>query len=112
MEVQGTIKVIGQVETIKTFQKRELIITTEDKFPQTLCIEFTGDKTALLDRVQVGDFVKVNVNLNGREWLNPNSGKLVYFTTIRGWKIEGAAPIEEVSSSSFSPDREDTGLPF
>jgi len=106
MEVQGTIKTIGQVETIKTFQKRELIITTEDKFPQTLCIEFAQDKTGLLDKVQVGDFVKVSVNLNGREWLNPNSGKLVYFTTIRGWKIEGSAPTEEVSSASFSPDRE------
>ena len=112
MEVSGTIKMIGQVETIKTFQKRELILTTEEKFPQTLCVEFTGDKIALLDKVQVGDFVKVSVNLNGREWLNPNSGKLVYFTTIRGWRIESAAPTEEVSFSSFAPEREDTGLPF
>jgi hypothetical protein len=34
----------------------------------------------------VGDNVKVDINLRGREWTNPQ-GEVVYFNTIQGWRI-------------------------
>jgi excinuclease ABC subunit C len=37
--------------------------------------------------VQVGENVKVSINLGGREWVNPQ-GETKYFNDIQGWRIE------------------------
>lgn len=88
MEVIGRIKVIGQNQEINpTFRKRELVITTEEQYPQTLMIEFVQDRTDLLNNFQVGQPVKVSINLRGREWVNPE-GETRYFNSIQGWRIE------------------------
>ena len=68
MEIQGSIKLIGDVQEISsTFKKRELVITTDEQYPQTLSIEFVQDKTDLLNKFEVGQNVKVSINLRGRE---------------------------------------------
>ena len=79
MEVQGSIKVIGEVQEISaTFKKRELVLTTDEQYPQTLSIEFVQDKTDLLNSFDVGQNVKVNINLRGREWENPQTKAVSY----------------------------------
>jgi hypothetical protein len=70
-----------------TFRKRELVVTTDEQYPQHIMIEFTQDKSDLLNNVAVGDAVKVSINLGGREWVNPQ-GETKYFNSIRGWRIE------------------------
>ena len=42
MELLGKIKVIGEVKTYgeKGFRKRELVLTTEEQYPQHILIEF------------------------------------------------------------------------
>jgi len=89
MEVTGKIKLIGEVQTFGAngFQKREMVVTTEDQYPQMIMIEFTQDKCELLNTYQVGENVKVSINLRGREWINPQ-GEAKYFNAIQGWKIE------------------------
>ena len=89
MEVQGSIKVIGEVQEISaTFKKRELVLTTDEQYPQTLSIEFIQDKTDLLNSFEVGQNVQVNINLRGREWENPQTKEIKYFNSIQGWRIE------------------------
>ena len=88
MEVQGKIKLVGDIQEITdSFRKRELIIVTQEHYPQTLCIEFVQDKMSLLDDFQEGEEVKIGINLRGREWKNPE-GKIKYFTSLQGWRIE------------------------
>lgn len=89
MEVQGRIKVIGETQTFGSngFRKREVVVTTEEQYPQHLSIEFVQDKTDLLNNYQVGQQVKVSINLRGREWVNPQ-GETKYFNSIQGWRIE------------------------
>lgn len=89
MEVQGKIKLIDETKTYGTngFRKRELVVTTEEQYPQHIMIEFVQDKTELLNDYQVGQNVKVSINLRGREWLNPQ-GETKYFNSIQGWRIE------------------------
>lgn len=89
MEVQGRIKVIGETQTFGTngFRKREVVVTTEEQYPQHIMIEFVQDKTDLLNNYQVGQQVKININLRGREWVNPQ-GETKYFNSIQGWRIE------------------------
>ncbi len=88
MEVTGIIKVItAETQVSASFQKRELVIATEEQYPQYISINFVQQKTELLDRYGIGDLVKVSINLRGREWVNPQ-GETKYFNDIQGWKIE------------------------
>jgi len=50
-------------------------------------MEFVQDKCDLLNSYQVGQMVKVSINLRGREWVNPQ-GETKYFNSIQGWRIE------------------------
>lgn len=90
MEVSGTIKVINPEQQVSaSFKKRELVVTTDEQYPQYILIEFTQDRTDLLNAYNVGDAVKVSINLRGREWTNPQ-GETRYFNSIQGWRIEKA----------------------
>jgi len=101
MEVQGKIKLIGATQTFGSngFRKREMVVTTEEQYPQFIMIEFVQDKTDLLDNFQVGQQVKVSINLRGREWVNPQ-GETKYFNSIQGWRIES---LQENTSSQMPP---------
>lgn len=89
MEVQGKVKFIGETQTFGAngFRKRELVITTEEQYPQHILVEFVQDKSDLLNNYEVGQNVKVSINLRGREWINPQ-GETKYFNSIQGWRIE------------------------
>ena len=89
MEIQGTVKLVGTTQTFGSngFRKRELVVTTQEQYPQHLMIEFVQDKTDLLNTINVGQSVKVSINLRGREWVNPQ-GETKYFNSIQGWRIE------------------------
>lgn len=93
MEVKGKIKFIGPDEQVSaSFVKRDMVVTTDEQFPQHILIQFMQDKVELLDQYKPGDEVSVSINLRGREWVNPQ-GETKYFNTIQGWKISsvGAA---------------------
>ncbi|MTG98469.1 DUF3127 domain-containing protein [Myroides albus] len=91
MEVTGRIKLIGHIQDISSsFRKREVVVTTDEQYPQHIMIEFTQDRVSLLDTFQVGEPVRVSINLRGREWVSPQ-GETRYFNTIQGWRIEKAA---------------------
>ena len=88
MEVLGRVRLINPVQQVSaSFKKRELVVTTEEQYPQHILIEFAQDKTDLLNNYNVGEQVKVSINLRGREWVNPQ-GETKYFNDIQGWRIE------------------------
>ncbi len=88
MEVSGKIKVINPEQQVSaSFKKRELVVTTDEQYPQHIMVEFTQDKCDLLNNYRVGEPVKVSINLRGREWVNPQ-GEAKYFNSIQGWRIE------------------------
>lgn len=102
MEIQGKIKLIGETQTFGAngFRKRELVITTEEQYPQSIMVEFVQDKTDLLNNYQVGQSIKVSINLRGREWVNPQ-GETKYFNSIQGWRIENLQ--QEEQSENIPP---------
>lgn len=89
MEVIGRIKAIDETKAFGAngFRKREVVITTDEQYPQHIMIEFTQDKCDLLNNFSVGQPVKVGINLRGREWVNPQ-GETKYFNSIQGWRVE------------------------
>ena len=88
MDFTGTIKLIGKLETGKNdFQKRQLVLLTEEQYPQPIAIDFLQDKSDLPEVCKEGDKVKISVNHRGREWTSP-TGEVKYFNSIIGLKIE------------------------
>lgn len=88
MEVSGRIKVINPTQDVgSSFKKRELVVTTDEQYPQDIIIEFHQAKCDDLNGYNVGESVKVSINLRGCCWTNPQ-GEDKYFNTIQGWRIE------------------------
>ncbi|MCH1454435.1 MAG: DUF3127 domain-containing protein [Flavobacteriaceae bacterium] len=100
MEVSGKIKWLDETKTYGNngFRKREVVVTTEEQYPQHILVEFIQDKCDLLNAFQMGQNVKIGINLRGREWVNPQ-GETKYFNSVQGWRIEAL----EASSNSEMP---------
>lgn len=123
MEVIGKIKLIGEVQTFGAngFRKRELVVTTDEQYPQMIMIEFLQDKADLLNNYKVGQEVKVSINLRGREWINPQ-GEAKYFNSVSGWRIENLSqaapnaqnlpPVDQFQAATNFTEEEADDLPF
>ena len=85
--ISGGVRFVSEdINVSSSFKKRELVVTTDEQYPQHILINFVQDKTEYLDGLNVGQRVKVSVNLRGREWTNPQ-GEVKYFNDIQGWKV-------------------------
>jgi len=93
MDISGKLKMIGETVDVGTqgFQKRDCVVTSDEQYPQNILVQFVQDKCNLLTGFNVGDEVKIDINLRGREWTNPQ-GEVVYFNTIQGWRIIKVQP--------------------
>ena len=112
MELQGTVKKIGETQTFASgFQKRELVILTEEQYPQPILIEFLSDKIDLLNNVSEGESVKVGINIRGREWTNPQ-GEVKYFNSITGWRLEKVSGEGPQGNFTEKPKEKPDGNPF
>jgi len=101
MELSGSIKMIGKTVSIgeRGFKKREMVLNTdqESDYPQVVLLEFTQDKTNLLDKFKVGDKVIAKINIRGREWVNPE-GVSKFFNSLQAWSIV-KSEVSQVSES-------------
>ncbi|MBP8792154.1 MAG: DUF3127 domain-containing protein [Lutibacter sp.] len=124
MEITGKIKKIDETKTVGAsgFKIREMVVTTDEQYPQMLLVQFVQDKCDLLNNYKVGQDVKVAINLRGREWINPQ-GEAVYFNTIQGWRVEpfnegaaaGSVPAmtpDDFKTTTEVDDSEPDDLPF
>ena len=103
MEVSGKIKVINAEQQVSaTFKKRELVVSTEEQYPQHISINFVQDKCDILNNYKVGEAVKVGINIRGREWQSP-AGETKYFNDIQGWKVERMAVEAPTTTAAMPP---------
>ena len=126
MELQGTVKKIFEIQSFPSgFQKREMVILTQEQYPQPISIEFLSEKISLLDHISEGDQVKIGINIRGREWTNPE-GQVKYFNSITGWRLEkisetspepvqaasAVLPQPEASNENPFAEEDEDDLPF
>ena len=123
MNISGKVKLINETKEYGSngFRKREIVLTTQEQYPQNILVEFIQDRTNLLDAFNVGDLVKIDINLRGREWKN-DKGEIKYFNSIQGWRIEKVEdnfesqlpplPTKEDLNISESSENEPDDLPF
>ncbi|MFP8879755.1 MAG: DUF3127 domain-containing protein, partial [Myxococcota bacterium] len=71
------------------FRKREFVVELSDnpRFPQFVQFQLTGDRCESLDGLNVGDEVRIEFSLRGREWTSPQ-GQVKYFNSLDVWTID------------------------
>ena len=130
MSYELTGKLVAKFDTVQrteTFKTREFAVEkTDDIGGRTVTnyVKFQSvqDKTSIIDKVNVGDEIKVHFNIKGSKW--EKEGKVNYITNLDAWRVEqvlqpGAdkAPVDSEymepldTFSSSSPDAIDD-LPF
>ena len=88
MEIKGKVHKIGNSETFGNYEKREVVIKTDEQYSQTICVEFgQGKCNEYIDKLVIGQDVTIAINLRGREWTNPQ-GDVKYFNSISGWSVK------------------------
>jgi hypothetical protein len=91
MEAIGKLHTVFDTKQVSDrFTKREFVLEILDgKYPQTVLFQLTGDRCSQLDAFRVGDEVRLEFNLRGREWRSPQ-GDVKYFNSLDVWRIQGA----------------------
>lgn len=111
IEATGKVHVVGDTKAVSAkFSKRPFVLELADnpKYPQHVEFQLTGDRCSQLDGVNVGDTVRVEFSLRGREWNSP-SGEVKYFNTLDVWTLE----VTSRGTGAASPQRDVEGdLPF
>jgi hypothetical protein len=113
MEVSGKLHRIFETKKVTDrFQKREFVIELADnpKYPQVVQFQLTGDRCEQLDRLSVGDEVRIEFSLRGREWKSPQ-GDTKYFNSLDVWTIEPARAGRGERSDRGGPPRDDVPPP-
>ena len=107
MEATGKLKAIFETKQFsERFSKREFVLEMADgKYPQTVLFQVTGDRCASLDQFQLGDEVRLEFNLRGREWRSPQ-GETKYFNSLDVWRIEAARAARPRRGSAAPDDLE------
>ena len=104
METNGKVHAIFDTEQkTERFRLREFVLELEGggRYPQYVQFQLTGDRCEALDEFSVGDEVKVEFSLRGREWKSPQ-GQIRYFNSLDVWTLERAGAAS--SSPSGPPD--------
>jgi len=128
MEITATIKRIGETKQVsEKFRTRTVVIEDNStQYPQIIELQASQDRVTLLDSFAVGNLVKIQFNLRGREWTN-KEGEIKVFNTLDIWRIENVGQNTESKSqpqteqsqqvqqpktvqSEFAPQHDD--LPF
>jgi hypothetical protein len=68
--------------------KRDVVVTTDEQYPQHISVQFVQDKCDLLNSFQVGEAVKIDINLRGR--VDKRSGRnrlFQYYSRLENCKI-------------------------
>jgi hypothetical protein len=113
LKVRGTIKNISDEQQFSPkFKKQSVALTTKDKYPQTIQIEFINDKIALLNGYMENEDVEISFNLRGNEFTN-KQGKKGIITSLAAWKIDRL--VGELTNAQQNNDRaelQNSDLPF
>lgn len=124
IEASGTVYAVMETQQVSArFTKREFVLELVDnpKYPQIVLFQVTGDRISQLDDIRVGDKVRVEFNLRGREWRSPR-GETKYFNSLEAWKVtldggaargpSGPAASRAATSQPPSGGSADDDIPF
>lgn len=109
--VTGELTHIGEIQEFDSgFKKRQIVVTTDEKYPQTIPLDLIKDKVSEVDQIPLGTHICVHFNLRGNEW------KDRFYVNLQAWRVETGykegqqdTPAEPTpAAGSATDDSEDT----
>jgi hypothetical protein len=112
MSYELTGKLIAKYDTVQrteSFKTREFVVEKTDEINGRSIVNYAKfqcvqDRTAILDRVNTGDNIKVYFNIKGSKW--ERDGKTNYITNLDAWKIEQLVSPNQGIDQDFSEPME------
>lgn len=111
------------VQRSENFKTREFVIESSEEgngktFTNFVKFQCVQDKTAMPDRFNIGDEVKVQFNIKGTRW--EKDGRVSYITNLDAWRMDSLklsqnnapAAANEVSYHDVRPAENADDLPF
>ncbi len=94
MSYELTGKLVAKYDTVQrteTFKTREFAVEKSDDINGRTIVNYVKfqcvqDKTSIVDRVNIGDEIKVYFNIKGSKW--EKNGVTNYITNLDAWRIE------------------------
>lgn len=95
------------VQRTETFKTREFVIEkSEDIGGRTITnyvkFQCVQDKTAMPDRFNLGDDVKILFNIKGTKWVK--DGRENYITNLDAWRMESVKLGQQDVAPDYIPD--------
>ena len=98
MSYELTGKLVAKFDAVQkteTFKTREFAMEKTDEFNGRTAVNYVKfqcvqDRTAIIDKVNIGDDIKVYFNIKGSKW--ERDGKTNYITNLDAWRIEQILP--------------------
>jgi len=113
IEITGKLHTIFEIKQVSDkFTKREFVLELMDnpKYPQAVLFQLTGDRCSHLDEFRVGDSVRLDFSLRGREWKS-REGEIKFFNSLDVWKIEQHGKREARTERPANPPAGNAGQP-
>ncbi|HRD43246.1 MAG TPA: DUF3127 domain-containing protein [Ferruginibacter sp.] len=94
MSYELTGKLVAKFDTVQkteTFKTREFAVEKTDEFNGRTAVNYIKfqciqDRTAIIDKINIGDHIKVYFNIKGSKW--DRDGKTNYITNLDAWRVE------------------------
>lgn len=107
-QIIGYVRDIQETKVIsERFSVQAVIIETDDKYPQTMPIQFVNDQINLVNKLNIGDKVECNININGREYTNKKTGEVGHFINLQCWSFNMLGQEPNTPNSTESEILED-----
>jgi len=81
------------------WKKQEFVIETSEQIPRKICASVWGDKVDSFARHQIGEEVKLSINIESREYNER------WYTDIRVWKIDAPGASAAIPPVSYQPSQ-------
>jgi hypothetical protein len=103
------------------FSKREFVLESREmagnnEIVNNIKFQLTQDRCDLIDKISVGEEIKVHFNIRGNRW--EKNGQVSYFNNLDVWRIEQQAAtatqpdIPPPSVEDIPPEEPSDDLPF
>ncbi len=94
MSYELTGKLVAKYDTMQkspTFKTREFAVEKTDDIGGRMITNYVKfqsvqDKVSIIDKVNIGDEIKVYFNIKGSKW--EKDGRINYITNLDAWRIE------------------------
>jgi len=110
---EGEVKQIMDLRTFESgFKKREIVLTSDEQYPQDVKFEFLKDDVDMLTSIKPNQRVIISFSIRGNEYNGKFYNNLVAFGITKKKVDKGGKTTEEIVPKITQVPETDDDLPF